>query len=91
MFLVKRVLRQGFFRDKVLIVATDDASISRKRLGLDLLGAPDIKIECLRVSRGQEFVVALPTGATTEGQQISAEQVSEMRGFSPLWSAAAGP
>lgn len=49
MFVVKRVLIRGFFRDKVLVVAKDDASISRRRLGWDLLGAPDVTIEHLRV------------------------------------------
>ena len=55
MFVVKRVLRQGVFRDKVLIVAEGNASISRRRLGWDLLGAPDVTIEHLRVFRGQEL------------------------------------
>jgi hypothetical protein len=58
-------------------------------LGWDLLGAPDVTIEHLRVLKGQEFVVALPKRATTEGQQISAQQASEMAGFSPLWIATA--
>jgi len=89
MFVVKRVLSQGFLRDKVLVVAKDDASISRRRLGWDLLGAPDVTIEHLRVLKGQEFVVSLPKGATTDGHQISAQQASELRGFSPLWNATA--
>ena len=89
MFVVKRVLIQGFFRDKVLVVAKDDASISRRRLGWDLLGAPDATIEHLCVLKGQEFVVSLPKRATTEGREISAQQASKLRGFSPLWNATA--
>ena len=90
MFVVKEVLSQGFFRDKVLLVATADKSLSRKRLGWDWLQAPDVKTEYLRVSQGQEFVLALPKDAATERKQFSEQQVSEMRSFNRLWSAAAG-
>ena len=88
MFVVERVLSRGFFRDKVLVVAKDDASLSRRRLGWDLLGAPDVTIEHLSVLRGQEFVVSLPKRAITEGHQISAQQAAEMRGFDALWKPA---
>jgi hypothetical protein len=90
MFVVKEVLSRGFFRDKVLVIATTNASLSRKRLGWDWLQAPDVKTEYLRVSQGAEFVVTLPKDAATEWQQFNKQQVIEMRSFNSLWSSAAG-
>ena len=90
MFVVKEVLSRGFFRDKVLVVATTDASLSRKRLGWDWLQAPDVKTDYLTVSQGAEFVVTLPKDAATERQQFNEQQVTEMRSFNSLWSPATG-
>ncbi len=88
MFIVKRVLNRGVFRDKVLIAATEAASLRRKRLGWDLLQAPDLKIENLKIATGQEIIVSLAKNSVTEGQSISEKEVTGSTAFNPLWKKA---
>jgi hypothetical protein len=88
MFIVKRVLKRGIFRDKVLIASTEDASLRRKRLGWDLLQAPDLKMENLKVVTGQELRVSLAKNSVTEGQSISVNEVTKLTAFNSLWKKA---
>ncbi len=88
MFIVERVLKRGFFRDKVLMAATDDAALTRKRLGWDVLQAPDLKMENLKVSKGQQFIVSLDKGLVTEGQLVSVAEVTQSAAFGRLWEQA---
>lgn len=90
MFSVLAIVGRGFFRDKVLVAATEDTSHSRKRLGWDHTGAPEVAIDIIRVSKGEEFVIAFPKGSTAVGQSFSREQVAELPGFDKLWQRSAG-
>ena len=89
MFVVERVLNRGLLRDKVLMIATDDALLSRKRLGWDLLQAPDLKMENLKVAKGQQLIVSLAKNSVVEGQSISVAEVTRSTAFSGLWNRAA--
>ena len=89
MLVVERVLKRGFFRDKVLMSATQDTALSRKRLGWDLLQAPDFKMENLKVAKGQQLIVSLAKNSVSEGQSISVSEVTESSAFSGLWKRAA--
>ena len=85
MFSVKEIVRRGFFGDKVLLAATSDATHSRKRLGFDHVGAPEVWFEAIRVTRGEELLVSLPKGAVAVGQIISPEQVADWPAFERYW------
>ena len=85
MFIVERVLKRGFFRDKVEMTASENAALSRKRLGWDALQAPDIKFESLKVAKGQRLVVSIAKNSVTEGQSISVADVTRLAGFNHLW------
>jgi hypothetical protein len=89
MFVVERVLNRGFFRDKVLLIATEDAALSRKRLGWDLLQAPDLKTENLKVAKGQQLIVSLAKNLVSEGRSISEVEITGSTAFSDLWKRAA--
>jgi hypothetical protein len=90
MFIVERVLKRGFFRDKVVMTATENASLSRKRLGWDLLQAPDLQFENLEVAKGQQLVVSLTKNRVAEGQSISVAEVTRSTAFNRFWKRAAG-
>ncbi len=84
MFQVKEVCR-GLFRDKAFVLATADASHSRRRLSWDELGAPSLNDEVANVRRGHEFFVALRRNSVKAGQTIDPEQVSTWWAFRKLW------
>lgn len=85
MFIVKRIVKRGFFRDKVLVEATKDASLNRKRLGWDVMQAPDLKMETFQVSKGAELTVRIPRGSFREGQTISPDQALKTGALNRLW------
>lgn len=85
MFVVKHVLDRGWFRDRILISATKDASLSRKRLGWDALQAPSVKFEELNAFQGEEFVISLPRRSVVEGHLISSDDVQSSSAFNRLW------
>ena len=85
MFVVKRVLKRGFFRDRVVIAATKNASLSRSRLGWDLLQAPDLKTDTLKISQGEELIFSLAHNSVNEGQAISVVDVKNKSAFNRLW------
>lgn len=85
MFVVKKMIRRGILRDRVLVVATSDVSQRRKSLRWDLLGAPDAKEETLSVTQGDEFVVSVARNSVEPGEPITDEQVQRMAGFNRLW------
>jgi hypothetical protein len=87
LFVVKCILKRGIFRDRVLIAATKDAALSRKRLGMDHTGCLEPRIENLRAAEGEEFVVLLPRDSMAEGQTITAEQAASLSAFHRLWRA----
>ena len=89
MFVVERVLKRGLFRDKVLLAATEDVTLSTKRLAWDLLQAPDLEVENLKFAKGQQLIVSLAKKSVTEGQSISAAEVIRTSAFSRLWKRAA--
>jgi hypothetical protein len=89
MFVVKRLLKRGFIRDRVLVSATKDTLLARKRLGWDSLHAPDLKMEELTISKGAELIVSLPRNSVREGQSISVDDVTAMSAFNRLWKRAA--
>lgn len=85
MLVVRRVLDRGWFRDSVLLSATKNVSLMRKRLGWDALQAPMVKFEELNAFQGEEFVVSLPRRSVAEGQSFSSEEVESNSAFNRLW------
>lgn len=85
MFIVKKVMSRGLFRDKVLVEATVRASQDRPRLGWDLLGAPDVRLQSMTVEKGGQYIVSLPRRSVTSGNVISAEQAAHLPGFKKIW------
>lgn len=85
MFSVEAIVSRGWFRDKLLIAALDDIRHSRRRLGWDHAGAPEVTMDMINVVKGEEFVVSLPKGRAAVGQTFSLEQVSDSPAFERLW------
>ena len=90
MFSVKAIVSRGIFRDKLLIETTDDVRHSRQRLGWDVAGAPEVKVDEIRLSRGEEFTVLLPKGSAAIGQLFSLDQAADLPGFNKLWKRVEG-
>ena len=90
MFSVKAIVSRGILRDKLLIAATDDVRHSRQRLGWDVAGAPEVEIDQIRLSRGEEFTVLLPKGSAAIGRHFSLDEVADLPGFDKLWKRVEG-
>lgn len=88
MFSVKAIVSRGLFREKILVAAMDDVRHSRKRLGWDVAGAPEVAIDTIHLCKGEEYIVVLPKGSATIGQSFSPEQVADLPGFNKLWKRA---
>lgn len=90
MFSVTAIVSRGWFRDRVLIAAGDDIRQSRTKLGWDVAGAPEVRIDTIQAATGQEFEVKLPKRLAAIGQTFSYEQVAEWPAFDALWQPAVG-
>jgi hypothetical protein len=86
MFVVEEVIKRGWLRDSVRIVATEAIDHVERGIGLDHTGGPGAWEERLTVARGEAFEVRLPRALAAPGRLLTLADVAKAPGLRERWT-----
>lgn len=86
MFVVEDVIKRGWLRDTVRIVATEDIDHVERGVGFDHTGGPGAWEERLHVARGEAFDVRLPRSLAEPGRRLTLAEVAGAPGLRERWT-----